>query len=1391
MASATVGILRVLLTVNSAEFERGLAQSKDAVRTYGRELDKVGKQASALGLTLTKALTVPLLGIAGASVKAFADFDDAMVKSTAIMGDLSKEMRGKLETAARDVAKTTTFSAKQAADAYFYLASAGLDATQSIAAMPKVAAFAQAGNFDLARATDLLTDAQSALGLTIRDDVVANMENMTRVSDVLVKANTLANATVEQFSESLTNKAGAALRLVNKDLEEGVAVLAVYADQGVKGAEAGEKLNIVLRDLQTAAIKNGDTFKQFGIEVFDSQGNLRNMADIIAQLETALAGMSDEQRRTTLMMLGFQERSISATAALIGTSDAMRQYETQLRSAGGITQTVAEKQLQSFKAQLSLLWSGLQDVAIEIGGALVPALKGLTSVAQALLPIVQAIAQAFTALPQPIQTGTLLFVGMAAAVGPLTWVFGQLLQGAASITMAFTKKGLATRLLTGELKILNTTGAGLAGTLGKVGLAGVVAALAYGLSDLEARTNKAREAVQQGDVSVKNVTASLGNAVLRGLAPFGAMWRDITEGITLAKAALLSFKAVEMPTAPAAPKLFEDIKPPEIPKDILSIYGQLNQQLREAQKGSADFRAELQKARDEIKALSQDALADLTAAIRSNAFTQDQLKEKYHLSDAALKLLTESVKAHGKEQKTAQKTIEDINKASDEYLQTLERLGGKLQQIGILTETQFTKRMGDLNETLNAAAQQGSEALRRALLALRPEIDALARDSERSGVAVGVAVTEWRRWAASINLTTLSLDEMLAQLPPVTSGIGTLTDRMRQHSVASEVAAVQSGVLTDALKRQGVTSREELAKTARQAEKDWRLIVQTYGKQSREATAAYTRMIEAQRAETGKLPSYWETEVFPRISGVVRTLTDAINGSFAQMLLGAKGFKDGFLDIWNSLKAGVLNILNSILSSFINTFLKGLLGALTGQKGAFQQAFAGLFGGAPIGVGGGGQGGLLGGLLGKIPGLGGLFGGGTAVAGGVGTVTAGLPSVAGIGTVVPVGGTGAAAGAGGAAATGSLLTGLLGGAGAAGGGILLGLLGKELFGGKGAAAGIFGGASGAATGALIGSIVPGIGTAIGALIGGLSGVISGVFGGPSKAQKEARNTVEGFETYLASMLTAQQKLEAGGEGWKETVIAIRDAYIAAGLSEQDALRDAERLWQSAKDGGPTTKKVIEEIVAKMGDLSKTTQEAGDDIADALVDGATEGGTVTIDKFAEIEEFLRTNASPRIQSLWKQMFGNLQRDAIRAASGIEDALWGIEVPQLQLQVNWDLPQMPVPNGGDYSIPGHAAGGVFSRPHLAQIAEGGESEIVGSVPFMTKALTGALERVGLAGGTAGRGGSVNIYAMDSASFEQWLRADPRRAKAVSDAQFQTVRRDGATRSQFRTLVQSVTP
>lgn len=390
---------------------RARNQASHVLGAVGKDLDtldgKARNTASKGFAALQKAgvLAFAAVGAAAAimvvkGVGAMISFDAKMTESLAIMGDISGEMRTKMELAAREVAKTTQFSAEQAAESYFFLASAGLNAEQSIAALPAVARFAQAGMFDMSRATDLATDAQSAMGLVSKDSA-ENLVNLTRVTDVFVKANTLANASVEQFSESMTNKAGAALKLVNKDIEEGTAVLAVYADQGVKGQVAGENLSRLIKALQINALKNTEQFEKMGISVFDSAGKMRNFADITEDLTGAFDGLSDAQTAQALLDLGFEARQQDVIKMLLGTEDQIRKYEAALREAGGTTEEVATKQLESIKAQWGLFKDKIRDVFIEIGTRLKP-------VIEKLLPILSKWAE--DVLPR-LADGFSVFVG--------------------------------------------------------------------------------------------------------------------------------------------------------------------------------------------------------------------------------------------------------------------------------------------------------------------------------------------------------------------------------------------------------------------------------------------------------------------------------------------------------------------------------------------------------------------------------------------------------------------------------------------------------------------------------------------------------------------------------------------------------------------------------------------------------------------------------------------------------------------------------------------------------------------------------------------------------------------------------------------------------------------
>lgn len=434
---AVIGLVKAIFQLDVNQAVSASKQLNTALTTTGAGMQKLGAAGTVVGGALTAGLTVPILGAAAASIKFAADFNAAMTQSTAIMTEFSSaseltagqqtELKTRMEETARAMSVEFNIASADVAEGFFFLASAGLTAEQQIAALPQVTAFAKAGMFDLATATDLATDAQSALGLTV-PDAQQNLENLTRVTDVLVKANTLANASVEQFSVAMTTKAGAALKILGKDIEEGTAVLAAFADQGVKGQLAGTGLNIVLRDLSTKALKNASAFRENKVAVFDASGEMNNMGDIVGDLEKRLDGMSDAEAKATLLSLGFADKSIIFIQTLIGMSDKIKLYEEDLRKAGGTTQEVADKQMQAFTEQMGKVKMALIDVAVEIGAELLPKIQQFVN--DAVLPAIEKLkewADSFADMDTATQVVIIGLAGAAAAIGPVILVASQLL----------------------------------------------------------------------------------------------------------------------------------------------------------------------------------------------------------------------------------------------------------------------------------------------------------------------------------------------------------------------------------------------------------------------------------------------------------------------------------------------------------------------------------------------------------------------------------------------------------------------------------------------------------------------------------------------------------------------------------------------------------------------------------------------------------------------------------------------------------------------------------------------------------------------------------------------------------------------------------------------------
>lgn len=383
-----------------------------AINAVESTANRVARRLVRTGAMLTGAVGAGMTG----AIHQFAKFDDAMTKSMAIMSGANATTRKEMEGLAREISRNGVHSATEIATAFRHLASAGFDAAQSISGIRVVEKFATAGLFDLADATTYLADAQSALGLSSADPI-KNMESLTRVADVLVRANALANASTEQFSEALTNKAAAAAKLVGMEVEEVTAIIAAYAKVGVKGAAAGEKVNIVLRDVQNAMLKNTESWKALGLTVYDAQQNMLPFADILKQFEARFANATDEQKKMALSLLGFQDRSVIAVQQLIGMSDQIKVWEKDLQSAGGEMERVANEHLTSLSAQMAMAKHTIMDFAISIGEFLAPRVAKTAA-------FIQDLHDKWKKLNDRQKEFAVGLAAIAAAAGPVLMVLG-------------------------------------------------------------------------------------------------------------------------------------------------------------------------------------------------------------------------------------------------------------------------------------------------------------------------------------------------------------------------------------------------------------------------------------------------------------------------------------------------------------------------------------------------------------------------------------------------------------------------------------------------------------------------------------------------------------------------------------------------------------------------------------------------------------------------------------------------------------------------------------------------------------------------------------------------------------------------------------------------------
>lgn len=348
------GVVRIGTEIDDSGFKSGLSKLGHVAST--------GLKATGVAIG---AVSAGMVALGKSAIDTGMAFDTSMSQVAATMGKTVDEI-GELRDFALEMGSKTAFSATQAADALNYMALAGYSAEESMEQLPNVLNLAAAGSIDLAYASDMVTDAQSALGLS--------MEESAQLVDKMAMAASKSNTSVAQLGEAILQVGGTAKNLAGGTTELSTA-LGILADNGVKGAEGGTALRNIILSLSAPTDNASAALKSLGINAFDAKGNMRSLNDIFTDFNKSLSKMTQEEQTQALSAIFNKTDLKSVNALLANTGERYNELSGYINDAAGAAEKMANTQLDNLEGDITLFKSALEGAQIVISDKLTPSLR--------------------------------------------------------------------------------------------------------------------------------------------------------------------------------------------------------------------------------------------------------------------------------------------------------------------------------------------------------------------------------------------------------------------------------------------------------------------------------------------------------------------------------------------------------------------------------------------------------------------------------------------------------------------------------------------------------------------------------------------------------------------------------------------------------------------------------------------------------------------------------------------------------------------------------------------------------------------------------------------------------------------------------------------------------
>lgn len=482
------GTISAFLELNTSNFSAGIASANSQLQALSddnlnaaEKIKGVGGALTTIGGTLTKNLTVPLVGAGAAAVAVAANFDAGMSKVQAISGATGEELV-KLRDKAREMGAKTKFSASEAADAMSYMAMAGWKTGDMLDGIEGIMNLAAASGEDLATTSDIVTDALTAFGLKAKD--------AGHFSDILAAASSNANTNVSMMGESFKYCAPIA-GAMGYSAEDTAEALGLMANSGIKASQAGTALRSIMTKLTGEIKLSGKELGNVTIQTTNADGSMRGLSEILGDCRSAFSKLTDSEKSQAAETLAGKYAMSGFLALMNAAPGDVDKLSGAISNCDGTAKRMADTMQDNLQGQLTVLKSQAEELAIGFGTELMP-------VAQDLVGKASEAVQWFGSLDSGSKRLIVNAGLVAASMGPVAMVTGKLTSGVGALMKTV---GGAVTAFQGASSVMGGLGAALTSIVTPAGwvVLGLAAVTAAGVALYAAHRNATKGTRELGE----------------------------------------------------------------------------------------------------------------------------------------------------------------------------------------------------------------------------------------------------------------------------------------------------------------------------------------------------------------------------------------------------------------------------------------------------------------------------------------------------------------------------------------------------------------------------------------------------------------------------------------------------------------------------------------------------------------------------------------------------------------------------------------------------------------------------------------------------------------------------------------------------------------------------